>query len=104
MHVSGEGQPAHHGHCADGVDHVVHVKAVTRALPLADASQGSSEAIAEPVHRETHNGGKQHAAITDGDGTSDASRELCRATEEHPPTGSYTRGHPVSHADEGPLL
>ncbi len=104
MHVSGKRQPAHHRHCADGIDHVVHVEPVTRSLPLAHARQGSVEAVAKPIHRETNNGGKQHAAITGSKRIANASRDLGGKAEKGQMVGVDPRGHAFSHPDESPFL
>src|SRR6202521_5508925 len=104
MHVSGKSQPEHHSSCSDGIDHVVHVKAVTRSLLLAYARQGSIEAVAEPVHRETDNGNKQHAAITGSESVADASRDLSHKSEARQMIGIHPRGHALGHPDKNALL
>ena len=100
MHVSGKRQPAHHGSRADGIDDVVHVKAVTRPLLLAHARQSSVKAVAEPVHRETNNGRKQHVAIMDGKCIANASRDLGSEAKHGQMVGIHPRRHALGHPDQ----
>src|SRR4029077_12140072 len=85
-------------------DHVVHVKAVTRSLLVAHARQGAIEAVAEPVHCETDNGKKQHAASMGGEGIADASRDLTYKSEERQVIGIHPRGHALGYPDKNALL
>src|SRR5512146_1622983 len=52
MHVSGEREPAKQEERADGVNDMIHVEAVPGTLLVAEAGQGTVEAVAKPVERE----------------------------------------------------
>jgi len=58
-HVGGGGQTGGEEECAEGVDEVVDVEAVTRALLIADACESAVEAVAEPVGREGDGGAEE---------------------------------------------
>ena len=104
MHVAGKRQPAHHRSCADGIDDVVHVKAIARTLLPANARQGSIEAVAEPIHRETNDGRKQQAAVPSSEGIADARSNLGGKPDHGQMVGIDPSWHAFGYPEENPLF
>src|ERR1022692_548606 len=104
MHISRECQPAHHRYSADGINDVVDIKSVTRSLLLSHASQGTVQTVAEPVHRETDNGRKQHPAIPGGEGIANSGRDLSNEADGGQVVGIDPSRHASGHPDERAFL
>src|SRR5580658_6812595 len=104
MHIAGESETSHHRDGADGIDHVIDVKTVARALLLADACQRAVEAVAKPIQYETENCRQQHAAIAAGERITDAGRDLAGEAEQSKMVGVNPPWHALGHPDERALL
>src|SRR5579862_4200263 len=72
----GEAQAAHQGRRAEDVDNVVDIKAIARALLMADPRQRSVEAVTEPVEDDACNDSEERVAIEAGQRVEHARTDL----------------------------
>ena len=104
MHVAGVCEAKHHGGGADGVDHVVDIEAIARALLVADASECTVERVAEPVEGETSDGREEPAAVAGGERVTRAGGELGGEAEGGEMVGVDGAGHALGQPYEGALF
>ena len=91
MEKTGEAEAAHERDRAEDVRHVIDVEAVARTLVMAHAGQGSVEAVAKPVERETKDDQEQSVAVVARKCVEEACGDLRGEAEE----GELVGGEPV---------
>src|SRR5258707_876458 len=100
MHVARESKSSHHDHCANRVEDVVHVEAITRTLLLSNAGECAIQTVAKPVHDQTDDCSQQHAAIPDGQGVTNAGCDLGYKGENCQMIGVDIGRHALGHPNE----
>src|SRR4051812_43699356 len=83
---------------------MIHIKAVARALPIANASDCAVETVAEPVDGEERGCGPEPVRVVGGHAVRDADHELRDEAERGEVVGVDPGRHSVGEPNENALL